>query len=181
MKCKNFSRKVLTIISILVVVIIVINVVWVLWWCPAGEGTTVFLVRHAEYDLNTGHLTLDGEQRANELAEVLTKVDMDVIYATQYDRTQETAQPVAYAKNLQSVIYDTTDLDSFVDQVKQDHAGEVVLIVGHSNTVPLTIDKLVGVSVGYSINSDEFHKIFIVTILESSEWWVTNLKYGETP
>jgi len=178
---QRFSREALAIIVILVVVVAVVYVVCILWCCPAGEVTTVFLVRHAEYDLNTGHLTLDGEQRANELAEVLSNAAVDAIYATQFDRTQETAQPLANARNLQLVIYDANDLDSIVDQVKQDHAGEVVLIVGHSNTVPVTIDKLVGVSTGYSVEYDEYHKIFIVTISGSGEWWVANLKYGETP
>lgn len=178
---RRFSREALTIIAILIVAVVVVYVVCILWWCPAGELTTVFLVRHAEYDLNTGHLTLDGEQRANELAEVLGKADVDAIYATEFDRTQETAQRLADAMNLQLVIYDAFDLDPFVDQVKQDHAGEVVLIVGHSNTVPVTIDKFVGVSTGYSIEDDEYHKIFIVTFSGSGEWWVGNLKYGETP
>lgn len=176
---KRFSRKTLAIIPIIVVVVVVIYGFWIIW-CPAGEVTTVFLVRHAEYDLSTGHLTLDGQQRANELAEVLAKVDLDVIYTTDVIRTKETVQPVANTKNLQPVIYSTSDLDSFVDQVKQDHVGEVVLIVGHSPTVPVTIDKLVGESVGYSIYGNEFHKIFIVSISGSGKWWVTNLKYGET-
>lgn len=177
---QRFSRKALALISILVVLVVFVWVGCILWRCPAGEVTTVFLVRHAEYDHNTEHLTLDGEQRADELAEVLSKIDVDAIYVTQFERTQETAQPIASDMNLQLVVYDAYDLDSLVDQVKQDHAGEEVLIVGHSNTVPATIDKFVGVSTGYSIET-AFYKIFILTISGSGEWWVVQLKYGVVP
>ena len=181
MRQQRFSREAVAIILCLIVVVIFVLVVCIFWFCPGREVTTVFLVRHAEYNSDTGHLDPDGIQRADELAEVLSKVDVDAIYVTQFDRTQETAQPLASETNLQPVVYDDSDIDVLVNRVMQDHIGDEVVIVGHSNTVPTIIDKFVRVDTGYFIESNEFYKIFILTISESSEWWIVQAKYGVIP
>jgi broad specificity phosphatase PhoE len=152
---------------------------------PAEKVTTIFLVRHADInrtinpsDPDPG-LTLQGLQRANELAGVLSKVEIDAIYSTNTSRTNATAQPLATSRSLQISLYENLDL--LVNEVKENHGGEEILVVGHSNTVPMIIDKFVGASTGYSVGLDEYYKIFIVTITKSGKWWTAQLKYGVVP
>ena len=72
------------------------------WFFESQATTTVIFVRHADrvagQDENPG-LSLAGQQRAEELARVLADVDVvagvDAIFATQYRRTQETAEPLS--------------------------------------------------------------------------------------
>jgi len=152
---------------------------------PTEKVTTIFLVRHADINRSINPsdpdppLTLQGIQRADDLAVILSKVEIDAIYSTNTSRTIATAQPLATSKNLQIRLYD--DLDLLVDEVKQNDTGEEILVVGHSNTLPSIIDKFVGAGTGYSIGPDEYYKIFIETITKSGKWWTTQLKYGVVP
>jgi len=174
---RRLNRNYVCLIFVICIILVVIIYSYIFIWCPTDEDTTIFLVRHAEYDLSTGHLTPEGQARADELVEVLSDVDLKAIYVSQIIRTQETAQPIATAMSLQWVI--ESDLELLVAKIKQDHAGEEVLIVGHSDTVPLIIDILVGDSVEYSIVPNEFYHLFTVTISESGEWWAVDAHYGE--
>jgi probable phosphoglycerate mutase len=71
--------------------------------------TTIYLVRHGENDfigkshklagwLPGVHLNDRGRAQAKALAELLSPVKIDAIYASPLERTMETAQPIAEAK-----------------------------------------------------------------------------------
>jgi len=71
-----------------------------------GCTTTIYLVRHAEKQ-TTGNgsmmisdpdLTEDGRLRAKALADTLAGKKITAVYATQYKRTQQTAEPTAILK-----------------------------------------------------------------------------------
>lgn len=177
---RHSVNKKLYIPIFIAIIIVIIIIIW--RPCITEKVTTVFLVRHADVDYSTNpsdpNLTPEGVQRANELKEVLSNVDIDAVYSTNTFRTKETAQPLATSKNLQITLY--YNIDSLVNEVKQNHRGEEILIVGHADTVPDTINKFVGQNTGYSIGN-EFYKIFIVALTESGKFWVVQLKYGEIP
>jgi 2,3-bisphosphoglycerate-dependent phosphoglycerate mutase len=169
-------------------IIVIIVIIWVgcIWWpCPDREVTTVFLIRHADVDYSIDpsdpdpDLTLQGELRANELANGLSKVEIDAIFSTDTSRTKGTVTPLSVSQGVSITIYG--DLDLLVNQIQEDYVGEEVVIVGHSNTVVPTIEKFIGQSTGHSIGPNDFYKIFVLTISESGEWWVVELKYGEVP
>ena len=66
------------------------------------------------------------------------------------------------------------------DLVLEQHAGETVLIVSHSNTVPGIVNALGG-GPFEDLNHDEYDDLFVVTIA-GGETTVARLKYGgETP
>lgn len=146
--------------------------------------TTVFVVRHAEYDSMPGtpipgpSLNAAGIDRRDHLVKVLCRVNIDAIYASQYLRTQETAQGVADKKTLNIV----TDLSvsEQIDQIKTNHVGGCVLVVGHSNTVPDLITGLVPGSPLVNIQN-EFHNIFIISLWPSYKAKILNLWYGNSP
>jgi len=131
----------------------------------AFTPTTVYVVRHAERaDDGTEDdpaLSDAGMQRAAHLARMLADVDLDAIYSTAYQRTQQTVGPVAGEHHLKVVAYD--DADALAEMIKAEHAGEVVLVAGHSNTVgPIT--ESLGVREPPMLSDSEYGDVFVVTI-----------------
>ena len=111
----------------------------------AGQDrpVTAIIVRHAERA--TTHPTdppLDsiGRVRAAALRETLEDAGVSAIYVTQYRRTHETAQPLADALGLEPReigVAGGADVhaQAVATALLSRHRGEVVLVVGHSNTI----------------------------------------------
>lgn len=151
--------------------------------------TTVFLVRHAEKVTDGGDdptLTLEGFQRAEELAYVLKNVKLDAIYDTPYKRTKLTIKPIAklLGKNIQTIpSLKKEDLTKFVDEAIVKHKGEKILIASHSNIVPALI-KLIRqekfeMRTMKSLEDSAYDDLFMVVFTERKDAQVFNLKYGE--
>ena len=112
---------------------------------------TIYLVRHSEKDLSSDNysdpqLTPCGEQRSENLRNFLSDVELDVIYSTDYNRTQKTALPTAMSKGLEVKEYNDEELVDFSKLLikrKQD-----ALVVGHSNTTGVLAGLLVGEEIG---------------------------------
>ena len=139
------------------------------------QVTTVVIVRHAERA--NGTLTEDGEKRAETLARLLSNTGVSAIFSTNYTRTIETANNTAERLGIPIQFY--TSIQEVADLFKSEHAGKVVLVVGHSNTVSQTIEAL-GVSSAPPI-SGEYDNLFIVTIRPDGVTSLTHLKYDIHP
>ena len=136
--------------------------------------TTVIFVRHADTDAamagpdDDPPLSARGRRRAELLADYLANVDVvagpDAIYASDKRRTQETAAPLAKRLNLPVQTADHLDTDGFMDRVRREHGGDIVVIVSHSNTIPALIDELHGSKNLPAFASDDYDEIYIVTI-----------------
>ena len=101
------------------------------------EMTTIILVRHAEKEGGRNPaLTSAGKERANLLAEMLSKMQVNAVYSSDFLRTKQTAEPTADLAGLEIKSYDHNELSMFANLVKKRHQGETVLVVGHSNTTP---------------------------------------------
>jgi broad specificity phosphatase PhoE len=133
----------------------------------AGATTTFILVRHAEKstdDARDPSLNGAGRARAVRLARLLTDEPLSAVYATAYQRTQQTAQPVANAHGIVVSTYDAKMADSaFASQLRATHARGTVLVVGHSNTVPGIVAALSGTAVD-AIQDDQFDRIYRISI-----------------
>lgn len=137
----------------------------------AAAQPSVFVVRHAERaDTVAGaspSMTTDpdlsdvGHARAASLATALKDAGITAIYVTEYKRTQQTAAPLAKALGLTPIVLKATDADSLSSTVGK--ASGNVLVVGHSNTIVPTIEKLGGPSPG-TIRDTEFDNLFILTL-----------------
>ncbi|WP_258806596.1 histidine phosphatase family protein [Pseudidiomarina sp. CB1] len=105
---------------------------------------TVYVVRHAEKAQAESDppLSEQGVQRAQTLAGMLQKAQIKAIYSTPYQRTQQTAQPLAKLLGITVQTYHPATARELVEQLKQ--AGENALVVGHSNTVPALVRSLGG-------------------------------------
>lgn len=105
----------------------------------ARDGATFLLVRHAEKATAPAKdppLTDAGRQRAQRLAASLQGTRLDAIYSSAYQRTRQTAAPVAQAQRLTVIDYTPDDAAAFATRLRADHPRGTVLVVGHSNTLP---------------------------------------------
>ena len=163
---------------------------------PIGEDgigqatTTIIFVRHAEKEVPgemTGSddpaLSAAGRARAAELARQLVDADVvagvDAIYSTPYKRTQETVAPLADALQLPINIYDANDRQTVLDDILKEHKGKIIVIVGHSNTLPELIANLGASKKVPEIDEDEYDNIYVVSIPWFGKTKTIRLRYGK--
>ena len=133
---------------------------------PKLDVTVVILVRHAEKVDNSAdpELSAAGMERARVLVESVRRAKVTSIITTQLRRTRATAEPTATALGLTPEVIATTGANhvrEVADAVRA-RSGGVVLIVGHSNTVPAIISEL-GASVP-PICDSEYDNLYILTL-----------------
>jgi phosphohistidine phosphatase SixA len=149
--------------------------------CFFSPVTTLFIVRHAEKSAqppDNPALSDAGQERAQTLARTLEGANISAIYATQFARTQQTVQPMAARLGLPVTQLDAGDADGLINHVLTNHRGQAVLISGHSNTVPVIIEKLKGGQIA-PITDAEYDKLFVVTVYRFGKARVTQLRYGK--
>lgn len=105
-----------------------------------ADAATFVIVRHAEKAADGSDdppLTEAGRGRAQALARRLSTVPVIAVYTTAFQRTRQTATPTAQEHGLPLITYDAKQpAADFATQLRARHAGQTVLVVGHSNTVP---------------------------------------------
>ncbi|TFG72562.1 MAG: histidine phosphatase family protein [Flavobacteriales bacterium] len=135
---------------------------------PAAVSTYYF-IRHAEKDRsdpeNTDpELDQSGLGRAMHWAEILKDVPLHAIYSTDYTRTSMTAAPTSVKMNVDVQYYDPQTID--IAQFKQDNLGRSVLVVGHSNTTPDFVNKMIGEDKYAPMDDTDNGSLFIVQIVD---------------
>ncbi len=108
--------------------------------------STFYLIRHAEKirvdksernpDLNEA-----GFERAESWKNYFIDKNISKIYSTNYKRTLKTVEPLANEKNIEIELYSPSDIE--YDKFIKLNAGEITLVVGHSNTVPDFVNELI--------------------------------------
>lgn len=129
--------------------------------------STFYFIRHAEKDRsdtknNNPHLLYTGNQRAERWKDILKNISFDAVYSTDYYRTKETAIPTAANNNLQLTLYNpkTIDISSFLKV----NEGNNVLVVGHSNTTPQLVNRILKTEKYKDIEDSNNANLYIVTI-----------------
>ena len=149
----------------------------------AAAQQAIFLVRHAEkieesmQALDTP-LSKTGRARARLLAETLKDAGITVIYASRAVRTQDTAAPLARALHLEVKIIDQDRPQPVVERLRSRHSKDVVLIVGHSDTLPDILNEL-GYAPRIKIRSSEYTNLFLVIPRGDKPPSVLRLRFGE--
>jgi broad specificity phosphatase PhoE len=147
----------------------------------AQDSTVVILVRHAEKAAVEGNdppLSEAGQARARALAETLAGTRFQAVIATERQRTQLTAQPVAQAQGLTQEIVGLSGahVDSVAAAVRR-HAGHTVLVVGHSNTVPRIVHALGGPRLR-DLCEPEFSRLYVLILKDGAEPRFEQRTYG---
>ena len=117
-----------------------------------AQPSTVILVRHAERDTappKDPGLTSAGMVRARALAAALAGARITTVITTQFQRTQLTGRVVADASNITPLVVAaggpaSAHVEAVAAAVRARPAGDVVLVVGHSNTIPAIVTALGG-------------------------------------
>lgn len=138
----------------------------------------IVVVRHAEKaDQSTDPVLSErGTARAEALARALAALDVKAVYVTQYQRTALTATPLAKAAGLTPIPVHSDASAELVDRMKKEHPKDVVLTVGHSNSVPRIL-KLLGATENIELGDNDYDNLFIVVPAASGPPTLLRLKY----
>ncbi len=156
------------------------------WFFESQATTTIIFVRHAEKELGVGDnpgLSDAGRRRVAELTRQLVDADVvagiDAIYSTPFRRTQETALPLADALNVPINSYDAADRESVLETILKEHKGKIILVVGHSDTLPELIANLGASKKVPPIDEMEYDNIYIISIPWFGKTKTIRLRFGE--
>jgi len=138
----------------------------------ASAQQMVIFVRHAERadggpaaGTMTGApadplLSPAGQARATRLAAMLADSGIRAIFATEFHRTQDTGKPLAAKLGIEVQSIPANDATGLVAKVRASNPKDVVLIIGHSNTVPAAIKALGGPTI--TMRDDEYDAIYVL-------------------
>lgn len=142
--------------------------------------TTFILIQHAEKGddgTKDPDLTEAGKQRSVRLTEMLKDQSIAAIYSTKFKRTQNTVTPLAESKKLNVLMYEASkpgDIDAILSRYK----GGTVVICGHSNSIPWTINYLMGKENYKDFEDKDYENFVVVSVVEKGKVAkVTWLKY----
>ena len=143
------------------------------------KTTTYYLIRHAEKDRSdktnrNPNLNKNGLKRAENWKNYFKDIDLDAVYSTNYNRTQQTATPTAKSKNLEILSYDPRDM--FNDEFQKNTLGKTVLVVGHSNTTPFFANKIIEKDTYKEMDDNDNASLYIITVKSSSDNKITSSK-----
>jgi broad specificity phosphatase PhoE len=104
---------------------------------------------------------------------VLKDAGVTAIYTSEALRTQSTARPLAGQRMITPQTLDDNTLEHLSDK----NGNDVVLIVGHSNTVPAIIDRLMKQHAGIVIGEEEFDHLYILFRQSDQSWGLVRTRY----
>jgi broad specificity phosphatase PhoE len=131
------------------------------------QTTHYYIVRHGEKMDPGGAMSSDvplspaGEARAIALGERLKSAKIQYIYSTSYQRTKNTARPLAELIGAGIETYEPRDT-AFVSRVLARGRGNA-LIVGHSNTVGIMVNRFLGEHKLQELADTAYGDLFIIT------------------
>lgn len=126
-----------------------------------AEPAFIYLVRHGEKAPGADPdppLTDKGQARARNIAALLRHAGIGAVFSSNTTRTQQTARPMAQALGVAVQNYDAGKPEELVARLKTLQGG-AVLVVGHSNTLPMLV-RLLGGAPGADIGDDEYDRVY---------------------
>lgn len=144
----------------------------------AVPPTTVYIVRHAEKQSAAADTPLSdaGRARAKKLAHVLKDAGIEMILVTEFQRTQQTAKPLANANGLTPIQYPAATPSTAVSLISIKGVGKRILVVAHSNTVDDIASGLGATGVA-ELLEPQFDRLFVVLRVAGTVH-LQRLRYG---
>ncbi|MEJ7625425.1 MAG: phosphoglycerate mutase family protein [Ferruginibacter sp.] len=147
---------------------------------PMKKGV-IYIVRHSEKDtgINPG-LTVAGRMRNGYLASALKskKNYPDRIYVTQFRRTQQTADSIFF-KGINDTTHYVADNngDGLINQLKKHRRDNNIVVIAHSNTIPVLIKRLGINESTVAIADNEYDNLFRI-VYRKSKATLSRRKFG---
>ncbi len=129
---------------------------------------SVYIVRHSEKEAGTDPvLSNKGYLRTGYLVSVFNynkkENAIDRIYVTQFRRTQLTADSMRLQLNVDTVHYVADNSGEGLLKVLNKYKGDQnILVIGHSNTIPVILRRLGIDHVTITINDPEYDNLFMI-------------------
>lgn len=131
---------------------------------PVRAHKAIIVVRHAEKASASdpdSPLSLAGQDRAMALARLLRASGVQAVFVTDKKRTQQTAEPIASQRSIVPTVVPAGDTTALLQKLKAVPKDAVVLVVGHSNTVPDILTGL-GAKERVALRDDQYGRVFAV-------------------
>ena len=145
----------------------------------SAAAQTVIIVRHGEKVADGSanpDLTEAGRARALALSQVLADAGVTRVLSTPYTRTRETARPVAEAAGVAVTELSGGPVEPFVQAARAAAPEDVILIVGHSNTVD-KIAQALGDAHAETLTDCDHDRLVVLT-LDGDRTRVVRGRYG---
>ncbi|HWF13462.1 MAG TPA: phosphoglycerate mutase family protein [Candidatus Acidoferrales bacterium] len=133
----------------------------------AQSVRTIFFVRHADKvsDDTDAPLSDAGNRRAKCLANMLAEAQIDQIFVSDLQRTQQTAAPLAEKLHQNTTVIPLSTPDRLVEAIRLGTASNV-LVVWHDMTLPKIMQAL-GAPAVAPIGHTEYDRFFILTLTDN--------------
>ena len=145
------------------------------------EPITVFFVRHAEAAQRTSgaqggkepgpELSEAGKKRAQALDRLLSQAGVTHLFASQYQRTYQTLQPLEERTGHEILVIPAQQPEEQLRAIRELPGGSIAVVAGHSNTIPGLVCDLGGGSAdldcsesGRSFEHHEYDRLYLVTL-----------------
>ena len=105
----------------------------------------VILVRHTEKAKNDPRdpdLSEAGRERAEAFARMFAAAGVTVLIHSEYKRTRDTLAPLAKQLDLTSETLPARDMDGLIARLVGAKGTDVIVVAGHSNTIPAIAARL---------------------------------------
>ena len=142
---------------------------------PPSDTRVVFLVRHADTPEDAARdpeLTDAGHARAAELARTLIAEPLAAVYVTATNRSHQTAAGLA----VEPTEYAPMDADALAIEIQKHPVNSSVLVVAHSNTLPLILAALGGPIID-DLPHDAFDRLYAVVMQDGEHVRTLKLRY----
>ena len=132
------------------------------------EITTYYLIRHAEKDRSdpdnkNPDLNEEGIARAALWTKIFQNIKFNEIYSTEYNRTKQTVSAISLQSDVKLTPYSPGNLYS--EDFKMRTQGKTVLVVGHSNTTPQFVNKIIGEEKYPNMDDTDNGSLYVVTVV----------------
>ena len=148
-------------------------------WQLSAQETTFILMRHSEKQQDGTKdpgLTDEGIARSLRLKDLLAEHEVHAIFSTPYQRTKLTVTPLSAAREVSIQIYEPFK-EGFLEQLLAAYPDQTVVISGHSNTIPLLVNQLIGADEYEQLDDSDYNDLYLVTASELGDGNVIHLNY----
>ena len=115
--------------------------------------------------------------------DVARRAGVGAVITTQFQRTKQTAAPLAQALSITPEVIEAKGAtaehaSAIADAIRRRFAGKVVLVVGHSNTVPAIVGALMASQLP-DICDEQYDALYVVVLPADSAPRLILSRYGE--
>jgi phosphohistidine phosphatase SixA len=150
----------------------------------AQQARTIYLVRHADKvsDDVDAPLSDAGHKRAECLANTLADAQIQQIFTSELQRTQQTAAPLAEKLHLKPRAIPINKPEELIDAIRSSKAASI-LVVWHDQTLPKILRALGGPEITPIAHTD-YGRFFVLTLAGDAKEFkpgFASLRYCDCP